>query len=104
MEKTIPEAYIRVVPDLVGDKAHIVLQTNITESGMGQRSNLAKMAADIMNVPYDRIEITPPETKINPTGLDFAEAVEPLPMVMPSAMHVKMQERNCLNWRSHIWK
>ena len=62
------EAYIRVVPDLVGDKAHIVLQTNITESGMGQRSNLAKMAADIMNVPYDRIEITPPETKINPTG------------------------------------
>ena len=62
------EAYVRVVPDLVGDKAHIVLQTNITESGMGQRSNIVKMVAEIMNVPYDRVEITPPETKINPTG------------------------------------
>ncbi len=62
------EAYVRVVPDLVGDKAHIVLQTNITESGMGQRSNIAKMVADIMNVPFERVEMTPPETKINPNG------------------------------------
>lgn len=62
------EAYVRVVPDLFGDKAHIVLQTNITESGMGQRTNIAKMVADIMKVPFDRVEMTPPETKINPTG------------------------------------
>ena len=62
------EAYVRVVPDLFGDKAHVVLQTNITESGMGQRSNIAKMVAEIMNVPYDMVEMTPPDTKINPTG------------------------------------
>lgn len=62
------EAYVRVVPDLFGDKSHIVLQTNITESGMGQRSNIVKMVAEIMNVPYDMIELTPPETKINPCG------------------------------------
>lgn len=62
------EAYVRVVPDLVGDKAHIVLQTNITESGMGQRSNIVKMVAEIMNVPYERVEITPGDTMINPTG------------------------------------
>lgn len=62
------EAYVRVVPDLVGDKSHIVLQTNITESGMGQRSNIVKMVAEIMNVPYEMVEITPGDTKINPTG------------------------------------
>ena len=62
------EAYVRVVPDLIGDKAHIVLQTNITESGMGQRSNIVKMVAEIMNVPYERVEITPGDTMINPTG------------------------------------
>ena len=62
------EAYVRVVPDLFTDKARIVIQTNLTESGMGQRSNVIKMAADIMNVDYDMVDITPPEIKINPTG------------------------------------
>ena len=63
------EAYVRVVPDLgFSDKSHVVVQTNVTESGMGQRTNLTKMVADIMNVPYESVEITPPETKINPTG------------------------------------
>ena len=62
------EAYVRIVPDLVGDKAHVVLQTNITESGMGQRSNIVKMVSEILNVPYERIDITPGDTMINPTG------------------------------------
>ena len=62
------EAYVRVVPDLVGDKARVVLQTNITESGMGQRSNIVKMVAEIMNVPFDKVDITPGDTMINPTG------------------------------------
>ncbi|WP_142501328.1 xanthine dehydrogenase family protein molybdopterin-binding subunit [Klebsiella sp. 2680] len=62
------EAYVRIVPDMVGDKARVILQTDITESGMGQRSNIAKMVAEILNVPYERVELTPPSTKINPTG------------------------------------
>lgn len=66
------EVYVRVVPDLVGDKSHVVLQADITESGMGERSNLAKMVADILKVPYERVEITPPGTKSNPTGLALA--------------------------------
>jgi CO/xanthine dehydrogenase Mo-binding subunit len=35
---------------------------------MGQRSNLAKMVAEIMNIPYEHVEVTPTSTKINPTG------------------------------------
>ncbi len=62
------EAYVRIVPDMVGDKCHVVMQTNVTESGMGQRNSLAKMVAEVLNVPFDRVEITPPNTKVNPTG------------------------------------
>jgi CO/xanthine dehydrogenase Mo-binding subunit len=62
------EAYVRVVPDLIGEKSHVILQTSVTESGMGQRSNLAKMVAEIMNVPYEHVDVTPTSTKVNPTG------------------------------------
>lgn len=62
------EAYVRVVPDLIGDKAHVVLQTDVTESGMGQKSNLAKFVAEILNVPIEVVQLTPPDTVINPTG------------------------------------
>lgn len=62
------EAYVRVVPDLFGDKAHVVLQVDITESGMGQKSNLAKMVAETLNVPYELVQLTPCDTVINPVG------------------------------------
>lgn len=62
------EAYVRIVPDLFTDVSRVVIQTNITESGMGQRSNVVKMVADVLNVDYDMIEVTPPDVKINPTG------------------------------------
>lgn len=62
------EAYVRVSPDLFGPKAHVIMQTNVTESGMGQRSNLAKMVAEVMNVPFEQVQITDPDTMQNPTG------------------------------------
>ena len=62
------EAYVRVVPDLFGDGSHVVMQTNITESGIGQRSNMAKLVAEVLNVPFEKVELTPADTKINPTG------------------------------------
>jgi len=62
------EAYVRIAPHLVDDKAQVIMQTNITESGMGQRNNMAKIVAECMNVPFDSVEITPPDTQINPTG------------------------------------
>ncbi|MCL2162939.1 MAG: xanthine dehydrogenase family protein molybdopterin-binding subunit [Oscillospiraceae bacterium] len=62
------EAYVRVSPDIAGEKAHVIMQCNVTESGMGQRSNLAKMVAEVLNVPYESVALTPPDTSINPTG------------------------------------
>lgn len=62
------EAYVRIVPDHFGDKSHVIIQTDITESGMGERSNIIKMVADILNVDYENIEVVEPSTNINPIG------------------------------------
>lgn len=62
------EAYVRVSPDLMSDDCHVIMQCNVTESGMGQRSNLAKMVAEVLNVPYEIVQLTPPDTVTNPTG------------------------------------
>ena len=36
---------------------------------MGQRSNIIKMVADVLNVPYDCVEVTTPSLAENPTGM-----------------------------------
>ncbi len=55
------EAYVRLNPD-----ATAVLFSCASESGMGQRSSLCKMVAEILNLPLDRVNITPPDTLVNP--------------------------------------
>jgi CO/xanthine dehydrogenase Mo-binding subunit len=63
------EAYVKIVPDLgpsMGSK--VVVQCDITESGMGQRTNIAKMAAEILNVDINLVQVTDPDTLSNPTG------------------------------------
>lgn len=62
------EVYVRVSPNMFTDDARIILQANCTESGMGQRSNICKMVAEILNVPYDSVVITPPDENVNPNG------------------------------------
>ena len=55
------EAYVRLNPD-----ATAVLHACVSESGMGQRSSLCKMVAEVLNLPLDRVNITPPDTLVNP--------------------------------------
>jgi CO/xanthine dehydrogenase Mo-binding subunit len=63
------EVYVRVAPDLYGDGVHVTIHADITESGMGQRSNVVKMAADSLNIPYENISIVQADSTINPTGM-----------------------------------
>lgn len=56
---------------------------------MGQRSNIIKMVADVLNVDYDMVDITPPEIKINPTGLIVREAAVRSATVMPFPVLLK---------------
>ena len=55
------EAYVRLNPD-----ATAVLHVCVSESGMGQRTNLCKMVAEVLNLPLDKVNITPPDTLVNP--------------------------------------
>ncbi|MDR1020404.1 MAG: molybdopterin-dependent oxidoreductase, partial [Synergistaceae bacterium] len=64
------EAIVRIVPDLVGGKraSTCIIECDITESGMGTRSNACKIAAEVLNVPYEKVSITEPGTKFNPSN------------------------------------
>jgi xanthine dehydrogenase molybdenum-binding subunit len=55
------EAYVRLNPD-----ATATIHVSISESGMGQRSSLCKMAAEVLQLPLDRISVTPADTLVNP--------------------------------------
>ncbi|MBN2034751.1 MAG: xanthine dehydrogenase family protein molybdopterin-binding subunit [Deltaproteobacteria bacterium] len=55
------EAYVRLNPD-----GTAVIHACVSESGMGQRSSLCKMAAEVLQIPLERVDMTPPDTLINP--------------------------------------
>ncbi len=55
------EAYVRLNPD-----GTAVISVCASESGMGQRSSLCKMVAEVLNLPLDKVNMTPPDTLVNP--------------------------------------
>jgi xanthine dehydrogenase molybdenum-binding subunit len=61
------EAYVKLNPD-----ATAVLHACISESGMGQRSSLCKMVAEVLNLPLEHVHITPPDTLMNPFEFGLA--------------------------------
>ncbi len=57
----VSEAYVRLNPD-----GTAVVHSCVSEAGMGQRSSLCKMAAEVLNLPLDRVSMSPPDTLVNP--------------------------------------
>jgi CO/xanthine dehydrogenase Mo-binding subunit len=55
------EAYVRLNPD-----ATATIHVCVSESGMGQRSSLCKMAAEVLQIPLERVSMTPPDSLLNP--------------------------------------
>ncbi len=55
------EAYVRLHPD-----GTAMLFSCVTEHGTGQRSNYAKMVAEVLQLPLENISITPSDSLINP--------------------------------------
>lgn len=67
------EAIVRIVPNLDlanvgGGSSFVVVECDITESGMGQRSNACKVVAEVFNCPYEWVSITEPGTRHNPSN------------------------------------
>ncbi len=55
------EAYVRLSPD-----GAAMLFCCVTEHGTGQRSNFAKMVAEVLQMPLERVSVTPSDSLINP--------------------------------------
>jgi xanthine dehydrogenase molybdenum-binding subunit len=41
----------------------------VSEAGLGQRSSLCKMAAEVLDMPLERVTLSPPDTQLNPFEL-----------------------------------
>jgi CO/xanthine dehydrogenase Mo-binding subunit len=57
----VSEAYVRLTPD-----ARVTIHVCVSESGMGQRSSLCKMVAEVLQIPVERVTVTPADTLVNP--------------------------------------
>ncbi|MGD0486165.1 MAG: xanthine dehydrogenase family protein molybdopterin-binding subunit [Syntrophorhabdales bacterium] len=55
------EAYVRLSPD-----GTAMLFSCITEHGTGQRTNYAKMVAEVLQIPLENVSITPSDSLTNP--------------------------------------
>lgn len=59
------QCIVRIQSDVKGRYGTLIVQTDITESGMGQRAAAAKFAAEVMNVPIERVYVTDPDSLSN---------------------------------------
>ncbi len=57
----VSESYVRLNPD-----GTAVVHVCVSEAGMGQRSSLCKMAAEVLKLPLERVCMAPPDTLVNP--------------------------------------
>ena len=55
------EAYVHLRPD-----GTVLVNSNLTEHGTGQWSNLHKMVAEVLQLSLDRVTVTPSDTLFNP--------------------------------------
>ena len=55
------EASVKLTPD-----GRALIFACVSEAGQGQRSSLCKMAAEVLKLPLEHVNMTPPDTDINP--------------------------------------
>ena len=55
------EALVKLTAD-----GRAIVYCCVSEAGLGQRSSLCKMAAEVLNLPLNRVEMSPPDTQLNP--------------------------------------
>ncbi|MCL6477934.1 MAG: xanthine dehydrogenase family protein molybdopterin-binding subunit [Peptococcaceae bacterium] len=57
----VSEAYVRLDPN-----GTATIYSGLAEHGTGQRSNICKMVAEVLQLPLDRVSVTPTDTRVNP--------------------------------------
>jgi CO/xanthine dehydrogenase Mo-binding subunit len=62
------EAFVRIQGNIKGKGSKVIVQCDLTESGMGQRAAAAKFAAEVLNCPIEDVYVTEPDSMTNPTN------------------------------------
>ena len=57
----VSEAYVRLDPN-----GTATIYSGLVEHGTGQRSNICKMVAEVMQLPLDSVSVTPNDSRVNP--------------------------------------
>ncbi|AGL00309.1 xanthine dehydrogenase family protein molybdopterin-binding subunit [Desulfoscipio gibsoniae] len=57
----ISEAFVRLEPN-----GTATIYSGLAEHGTGQRSSICKMVAEILQLPLDRVTVTPTDSRVNP--------------------------------------
>jgi len=57
----VSEAYVRLDPN-----GTATIYSGLSEHGTGQRSNICKMVAEILQLPLEKVFVTPNDTRVNP--------------------------------------
>ena len=57
----VSEAFVRLDPD-----GTATVYSGLAEHGTGQRTNICKMVAEVLQIPLERVSVTPCDTSVNP--------------------------------------
>jgi CO/xanthine dehydrogenase Mo-binding subunit len=102
------EAIVRIIPSLevsnVGSGASfVVVECDITESGMGQRSNACKVVAEVFNCPYEWVSITDPGSRNNPSNFGLCGSRGTITTGKAVTEAALMRRRRRWSWRPLSW-
>jgi CO/xanthine dehydrogenase Mo-binding subunit len=100
------ECIVRVIPKLDvqnigGGQCFVTVETDVTESGMGQRSNACKVAAEVFNCPVEWVSITPSGSKFNPSNFGLCGSRGTITTLKPVSEAAADAKRKAMEIASH---
>lgn len=100
------EAIVRIIAELDASGARagdccVIVETDVTESGMGQRSNACKVAAEVLNCPVEWVSITPSGSKFNPSNFGLCGSRGTITTLKPVSEAAMEAKRKALDFASH---
>jgi len=87
------EAHVRLHPD-----GSALLFSCVTEHGTGQRSNLVKMVAEVLQLELERVSIAPADSRSTLMSSDSRAPAAPGPLELLLSGRPGMRVRSSLNW------
>ena len=100
------EAIVRIVPQLDvtnvgGGQCFVIIETDVTESGMGTRSNACKVAAEVFNCPTEWVRITPSGSLWNPSNFGLCGSRGTITTLKPVSEAAADAKRKAMEIASH---